>query len=144
MNERPRTPIHAGTRHGRLVVEGPAPRRRRIDRTLPAWWCVCDCGERVSVAADNLRRDNTRSCGCLGREAKERRRLAVPVGERFGRLVVEGPGPDGAAGESRWLCRCDCGTPRAVYAHDLKRGHTKTCGCRRKSLWATAIPTPVT
>jgi hypothetical protein len=116
-----------------LTTEERAPDQRGGDRPRTAWWCRCDCGERVSVAADNLRRDNTRSCGCLGREAKERRRLAVPVGERFGRLVVEGAGPDGAAGESRWLCRCDCGTPKAVYAHDLKRGHTKTCGCRRKS-----------
>lgn len=28
-----------------------------------------------------------------------------------------------------WLCRCDCGREKAVAGPDLKRGHTKTCGC---------------
>jgi hypothetical protein len=54
-------------------------------------------------------------------------------GRRYGRwIVVErsfdvvrpGNGP-------RWLCRCDCGTERAVYAHALHAG-SKSCGCSKR------------
>ena len=30
---------------------------------------------------------------------------------------------------TRWLCRCECGTMRAVRITDLQRGHAKSCGC---------------
>ena len=34
-----------------------------------AWWlCRCSCGNEVSVPSINLRRKNTRSCGCLLKE----------------------------------------------------------------------------
>lgn len=32
------------------------------------WLCICDCGESISVVGANLRRNLTRSCGCLQRE----------------------------------------------------------------------------
>jgi hypothetical protein len=28
-----------------------------------------------------------------------------------------------------WHCRCDCGTERAVFGGDLKRGRSTSCGC---------------
>jgi len=122
----------AGARFGRLTVEGPAPHRRRSEGPKPARWCLCDCGERVSVAVRDLHKvGGTRSCGCLVRETAQRRRLPVPVGERFGRFTVEGPGAEGP-GDSRWLCRCDCGQVRTVYADSLKSGHTRSCGCLQR------------
>jgi hypothetical protein len=30
---------------------------------------------------------------------------------------------------SKWLCQCVCGTIKSVYAHNLKSGGTKSCGC---------------
>lgn len=31
----------------------------------------------------------------------------------------------------RWLCRCDCGTEKAVRSQDLRTGHIRSCGgCR--------------
>jgi len=55
----------SGQRFGRLLVEGRAP---NTPRGRVAWDCVCDCGGRTRVAADNLRGGNSHSCGCLQRE----------------------------------------------------------------------------
>jgi hypothetical protein len=31
-----------------------------------------------------------------------------------------------------WLCRCACGTERAVFVGDLKRGGSRSCGCLKR------------
>jgi len=61
---RPAVPI-AGKRFTRLVVIGPT-RKGRDSHIF--WICQCDCGRRVVVGGDQLRRGGTRSCGCLKRE----------------------------------------------------------------------------
>lgn len=49
--------------------------------------------------------------------------------QKFGRLqpieIVKGH-------RSKWLCRCDCGTLKEVYAGVLMRGQYKSCGCLEK------------
>ena len=57
-------PIQIGTRFGRLVVIADAP---KINSEL-RWRLLCDCGGIVEALSSNLRRGNTRSCGCLARE----------------------------------------------------------------------------
>ena len=51
------------------------------------------------------------------------------VGSRYGRLTVIEKSPPGAGRHSRWLCLCDCGAQKVVYANDLRKGHTQSCGC---------------
>lgn len=34
--------------------------------------------------------------------------------------------------KSYWVCECDCGTIKSIYAHNLKSGHTQSCGCYQK------------
>ena len=40
---------------------------------------------------------------------------------------------DNKNGKNRthWLCQCDCGNPKlaSVTGHQLKSGHTQSCGC---------------
>ena len=56
----------AGQRFGRLVViENTGSVCQRI-----VWLCQCDCGLTTHVPTAWLRNGNTRSCGCLGREAR--------------------------------------------------------------------------
>lgn len=51
----------AGQRFGMLVaIERGEPSRTGSSR----WWCVCDCGERRLVGANNLQQGGTSSCGC--------------------------------------------------------------------------------
>jgi len=48
------------------------------------------------------------------------------TGQRFGRLVALK-----YLGKSRWLCKCDCGNKKPVYARELRSGDTRSCGCLR-------------
>lgn len=53
-----------GERFERLVVVRPA----RSSNGRKRVWCVCSCGSRLIVHTSNLKRGNTKSCGCLQRE----------------------------------------------------------------------------
>jgi len=50
------------------------------------------------------------------------------VGRTFGRLTVLRISH--RRGKNLyWLCRCECGTEKAIFGADLKRGKTTSCGC---------------
>ena len=58
------------------------------------------------------------------------RRLQL-VGRVFGRLtVIAAAGTTGKY--SLWLCRCDCGVEKIIYAPALVHGSTVSCGCYAK------------
>lgn len=62
----------------------------------------------------------------MGRNAKNLQ------GERFGQLVVLSMISRNKHGNSRWLCRCDCGNETEVYYQNLKKEYVKSCGCMPK------------
>lgn len=78
-----------GHRFGRLVVQG----RDHGAKTRNAkWWCVCDCGTRISVIGTSLRGGATTSCGCRRREvgiekAAAMREVLSRRGQRHQRLA---------------------------------------------------------
>lgn len=51
------------------------------------------------------------------------------VGMKFGRLTVEGRLPSDSNGNSKWLCRCDCGGTSEPLGQSLRSGATTSCGC---------------
>ena len=53
------------------------------------------------------------------------------TGKRYGKLVVTGR-TSSKNGKTYWMCCCDCGNVKAIYAQDLIKGKTKSCGCLRK------------
>jgi hypothetical protein len=64
-----------GCRFGRVVVKERAPSQERKDKksTRVRWFCQCDCGSPVFPATPYaLMNGNTKSCGCLQREAAAR------------------------------------------------------------------------
>lgn len=63
----------------------------------------------------------------MGRHAKNLQ------GERFERLVVISMISRNKHGNSRWLCRCDCGNETEAYYQNLKMGFVKSCGCLPRS-----------
>lgn len=62
------------------------------------------------------------------------------TGQKFGRLTVVERGENANDGHTRWKCSCECGSNKIVLAiaKDLKKGHTKSCGCiqREKAILA--------
>lgn len=54
------------------------------------------------------------------------------TGQRFGRLVAIKRVENSASGQTRWLCKCDCGNEVVVQRYALSSGNTKSCGCYRK------------
>lgn len=60
-----------GEKFGKLTVIN-----RDFERTDASkqafWWCVCDCGEKISVGRGSLKSGATRSCGCLKSKGEEK------------------------------------------------------------------------
>lgn len=122
--------IAPGARIGMVTVLSAADPRGGHRR----WRCRCDCGNIVVKQHGNLQRNGPNSCGCS--------RLIAPVrpGERFGMLVaIEKVSP--LKGHQRWRCRCDCGAESVTSASFLRRGNTKSCGCRKRP--STFLPSMV-
>lgn len=58
-----------GNRYERLVVLSRAS--GKPNRRAAYWLCKCDCGKQTIVEGGALRSENTKSCGCYGRELRE-------------------------------------------------------------------------
>lgn len=56
-------------------------------------------------------------------------------GEKFNMLTAIREMPD--SGPYMWVFQCDCGLKKIVQHHKVQSGHTKSCGCLRKSALAT-------
>lgn len=69
------------------------------------------------------------------------------MGMRFGRLLVLTPIPPDYSkkwGDNRrwlWLCRCDCGNEVKVFANNLSRQHSTSCGCYNREQLNKSVTT---
>ena len=73
----PRIKNEVGNRYNRLTVVAFAG---TVDGQA-MWKCVCDCGNETVVSGKSLRRNSTKSCGCLV--------YSELLGKVFGRLTVQ-------------------------------------------------------
>lgn len=90
------------------------------------WLCRCECGSERVLAAESLRKGDTKSCGCA--------RFLDLTGRVFGRLKVMKRIENGKYGNLRWLCECECGNETVVDGSSLRRGGAKSCGCYKIEL----------
>ena len=120
-----------GKKFGRLTVlyrNGSNRSQRSV------WHCKCECGNELDVSSSNLTNGTVQSCGCLRRETVKNLNFINLIGMKFGLLtVLEDLGSDNEKQNHYWKCQCDCGNITVVSTGDLKSGHTKSCGCMRKS-----------
>jgi hypothetical protein len=59
-------------------------------------------------------------------------RFKVCAGEKFNRLTVISGETVSDGKKTGVMCKCDCGNTKIVERHQLKSGHTKSCGCLLK------------
>ena len=124
--QRLKHPIAAGDVFGRLTVLDAA------DRTKVA--CRCECGSQATVSAPHLTTGAVLSCGCLHRQktaevGRRNARLKIGIGDRFGLLTVVD-----VQNRRAVVCDCDCGTKaHPVQSSRLASGHTKSCGCLKRT-----------
>ena len=107
------------------------------------WNCICDCGKRTIVSGVLLRRENTKSCGCLkidsARENGKKKVLDI-TGHRFDRLVAQYRIEDSGGKKVKWFCVCDCGNTTTAQTSNLRNGHSKSCGCLGKECVWNKLP----
>lgn len=55
-------------------------------------------------------------------------------GQRFHKLLVLHKDIEKSmkTKKSYWVCQCDCGNIKSIYANNLKTGHTQSCGCYQR------------
>jgi hypothetical protein len=118
--------LDPGVKFGTLTVL-----RKDMSTNRTRWVCRCDCGNEIALSAHALMSGKTKSCGCQ-QYIRDHEDL---VGRQFGQLVVKeyaGRRLRGIHNIILWKCDCDCGNEIVVTGPELKHGHTKSCGCRRR------------
>lgn len=56
------------------------------------------------------------------------------TGQRYGRLVFVRRDHVDANSMQHWVMRCDCGTEFVTTANNVLAGHTRSCGCARRTM----------
>jgi hypothetical protein len=121
-----------GQRFGRLTVKHRGGSARKSD-----WLCQCDCGNECVVIGENLHSGNTRSCGCLRKEALRTnkdlssKKLYDLANAKVGWWTVVERAGSSSNGEALWRCECVCGTKGMVRSSQLKMRKSFSCGCAR-------------
>ena len=137
-----------GQKYGHLTIIEMIPGHDGIPASVK---CQCDCGNTITAITNNVKRGNTRSCGCMpharktkyvrGDEAtvvrteKKGKRDPKPKnldGRRFGRLTVLKFAGYDKTDHAVYECQCDCGKTKTVRGNSLFSGDTTSCGCQRR------------
>ena len=117
----------SGQRFDRLVAMFPV-----VCKEKKQWLCKCDCGNELVVTYTSLKSGNTRSCGCLNKDAlkdmwNEYRENNDPTGQTFGELTaVKFVRSD--RGQSIYLFKCSCGKYVELPIKRVRYGNTSSCG----------------
>lgn len=116
-----------GKKFGKLTVLERTENKGK--RTM--WLCKCECGIIKPVAAADLKRGSSKTCGCGIYDGAKR--YTDLTGQRFGRLTVLNReenyiAPSGST-DLRWKCQCDCGNIIIVNSSNLKYSKQQSCGC---------------
>lgn len=116
-----------GRRFGKLTVISRNP---QLEDRYYTWNCRCDCGGEIIVNTKRLTRGTITNCGCVPKTRELHGSIPADLtGKVFGSLTVLERAPN-IGKRSAWRCRCECGNETIVLTNNLRRGLTKSCGCR--------------
>lgn len=123
---------------GRLTVISYHGLLKNGKQKASYWNCVCICGNTVVVSNNNLKRGQTKSCGCLQKERAKYCNINDISGLKFGMLEVK----KYLYSKNRstyWECLCECGKTKAITTNCLISGKNKSCGCKQ-GWWRSPKP----
>ena len=124
-----------GQQFGKLTVI--AKDEERSQQTKKTYWiCQCECGNTKSVRGTSLRAGETKSCGCLQKQAASitgKQNVKDLTNQVFGKLTVIKRGTNQGSKVS-WICKCECGNEVEVLSTNLVQGYTQSCGCINYSI----------
>lgn len=127
-----------GVKFGRLTVIERDIKKEQMrvsegKNKVAYWICKCECGNIISVPTNNLKNGNTKSCGCYNLDNIIKRNEEIKnnnIGKRFGKLTILSYDENGSTKKNtRYICKCDCGTVKSIQWSNLKSGCTTSCGC---------------
>jgi hypothetical protein len=118
----------SGQKFGRLTALNRVNKSNRSQ-----WKCKCDCGKITYPSLSALKRGSVKSCGCYSRDTVSIRLSSNLIGQRFGRLVVQGK-VGYKYSYLLWKCKCDCGKCVELSTNVLRMGNTQSCGCYANEL----------
>lgn len=103
--------------------------------TCLAYLCRCDCGTERRVESSALRKGHSKSCGCVGQDARSAGRRAQLQRDRIdlrgttkGLLTYVGEAP--VRNENRWIyVDCACGKKNHEMPAASYLDKTVSCGC---------------
>jgi hypothetical protein len=120
-------PISVGSMFGDWLVVGPSS----ILNGRAFWVCRCLCTKEYSVSAASLRFGSTSQCRSCASIKRRKRKAKDISGKQHGGWTVlrEIPRVDRPDKQKRcaWLCRCKCGSEKALSLQQFERN---TVGCR--------------
>lgn len=115
--------------------------RQMTNQKRKFYKCQCDCGNITYVRSDLLFNNHTTSCGCYKLKLfKENRNNNFKdlTNQTFGKLTVikldEEYNKQKEHEHIKWICQCSCGNIVSVFASNLTRLHTTSCGCTNRSI----------
>lgn len=125
--------IPAGTRFGQweVIETGISKRYGKRAASQRACRCRCSCPKQTTkvISYYHLKKGVTNSCGCI------RKHPLIPIGSKFKywEVVQNNLYKDWKNQKQRaCIVRCECGTEMIRTYGELRRGRTKSCGCRTK------------
>lgn len=109
----------SGFKSGTLTVVKPTNERSRNGSII--WECVCECGNKLYLPKERIEK-NPYCENC-----NKKYNFIDFTGKQVGVLsVIE------YAGDSNWLCKCECGNKKIVHRKVLINGATYACSCKHK------------
>lgn len=107
------------------------------------WECQCECGKIVKIPAGQLTSGQVKSCGCLKieKDHEPKGNVKDELGNKYGHLTVIARAGSDPNGQALWECECDCPAHTHIITTggNLRKGHTQSCGCERRSHGELAV-----
>lgn len=103
---------------------------RSGDNKSPVWLLECLNCKRTSEKTEKFIRNNKPKCVFCTQAAKKLNDALPFLGKKYGFLLVKELSTErGLRKAYHFKCECICGKIIEVSRHNLKNGHTRSCGC---------------